>query len=54
VLVTFLIAGVCIACVVAAVTWGVRRAMADDDGLGTISTQWVSNHRVHEREHSDR
>ena len=52
--VTFLIVGVCIACVVAAVTWRVRRALADDNSLGTISTQWVSNHRVHEREHSDR
>jgi hypothetical protein len=40
--------------VVAALTWIVRRARADDDRLGTISTQWISEHRSHEREHVDR
>ena len=52
-----LIAGGGVALVVAAaaaLTWIVRRARADDDRLGTISTQWISEHRSHEREHVDR
>jgi hypothetical protein len=44
-------AGVAAVVVVAALTWIVRRARVDDDQLGTISTQWISEHRSHERDH---
>jgi hypothetical protein len=54
VLAPILIAGGGVALVAAAVMWMVRRAPADDDQLGTISTQWISEHRSHEREHTDR
>jgi hypothetical protein len=36
--------------VVATVTWIVRRVRVDDDQLGTISTQWMAEHRSHERD----
>jgi hypothetical protein len=49
-----LIAGGGIAAVTAVLTWIVRRARADDDRLGTISTHWIAEHRSHEREHADR
>jgi NaMN:DMB phosphoribosyltransferase len=49
VLTPVLIAGAVV--VVAALTWIVRRALVDDDQLGTISTQWISEHRSHERDH---
>jgi len=55
VLAPVLIVGGSVAVVVAAaLTWIVRRARANDDQLGTISTQWISEHRSHEREHVDR
>jgi hypothetical protein len=43
-----------LAVIAAGLTWAVRRAGASDDRLGTISTQWISEHRSHEREHVDR
>ena len=49
-----LIAGGAVAAVIAALTWIVRRARVDDDRLGTISTQWISKPRSHDREHTDR
>jgi hypothetical protein len=51
---TVLIAAGGIAFVAAVLTWVLRRAGAADDRLGTISTQWISEHRIHEREHRDR
>ena len=42
--------GVAAVVVVATLTWIVRRARVDDDQLGTISTQWISEHRSHERD----
>src|SRR5713101_6374541 len=53
-LITVLIAAGGIVFVAAVLTWVVRRAGAADDRLGTISTQWISEHRSHEREHVDR
>ena len=52
VLTAVLIAGGAVAAVavVATLTWIVRRGQVDDDQLGTISTQWISEHRSHERD----
>jgi hypothetical protein len=50
-----LIAGSLVAVVVVAtLTWIVRRGRVDDDHLGTISTQWISEHRSHERDQTGR
>ena len=43
--------GVAVVVVVATLTWILRRVRIDDDQLGTISTQWISEHRSHERDH---
>jgi len=42
--------GVAAVVVVATLTWIVRRGRVDDDQLGTISTQWIAEHRSHERD----
>jgi len=43
-------AGVTAVVVAATATWILRRVRVDDDQLGTISTQWIAEHRSHERD----
>jgi hypothetical protein len=46
--------GIVTVLVLAVLTWIVRRGRVQDDRLGAVSTQWISEHRSHERENVGR